>query len=163
MNSFGGIGLLLLQILIGSMNMVIGLLAVTYYALNVGPSGVATSPILLLQISLFAFIFGGLSFAIACLAAVPAFSSRSSLPQENIPRMEYEVYAPQIMTREYVTQRRRAIAEQAWTGLACPDCGRMVSREDNFCDACGAQFKVTRQPRSMPGETTEKPQETERT
>ena len=83
------------------MNMVSGLLAVTYYALYVGPTGVATFPTMLLQISLFAFIFGALSFAIACLAAVPAFNGRVVLPQQE--SIGYEGYAPQITTREYVT------------------------------------------------------------
>lgn len=141
---FGGMGILLLQIILASMNMVAGLLAVAYYGLYVGPTGVATSPSTLLQISLFAFIFGTLSFTIACLAAVPVFNGRGVPPQrENVG---FEGYAPQITTREYVTQRRQTIAEQTWTGLACPNCGRTVSAQDNFCDLCGAQFKEIQRP-----------------
>ena len=133
---------LLLQIVLASMNMVAGLLAVTYYALYVAPTGVVASPVMLLQISIFTFIFGILSFTIACLAAMPLLNGRSA-PMENTRFVDY---TPQITTREYVTQRRQTVVEQALVGLACPDCGRMVSRDDNFCDVCGAQFKEIPQP-----------------
>jgi predicted RNA-binding Zn-ribbon protein involved in translation (DUF1610 family) len=138
---FGGVGILLLQIIIASMNMVAGILAVTYYALYVGPTGAPSSPGTLLPISLFVFIFGVLSFTIACVAAIPAFNLRTAEPRN----IGYEVYPPQISTREYVTQRRQTVLDQTLVGLACPNCGRIVSREDNFCDLCGARFKETDQ------------------
>jgi len=138
------------------MNMVVGILAVTFYSLNVSPTGVTTSPTVFLQISVLAFIFGILSFAVACLATVPALNSRAVLSQAESP--QYASYAPpKITTRGYVTQRRQTILEQAWTGLACPNCGRAVSYDDNFCDSCGVQFKempessfgVQREPRTI--------------
>jgi hypothetical protein len=122
------------------MNMVVGILAVTFYSLNVSPTGVTTSPTVFLQISVLAFIFGILSFAVACLGALPAIGSRAVLSQAE--SRQYASYpSPRITTREYVTQRRQTILEQAWTGLACPNCGRAVSYDDNFCDFCGVQFK----------------------
>ncbi len=51
--SFGGVGILILQIVLASMNMVTGMLAVTYYTLYVGPTGFAASPMTLLQIETF--------------------------------------------------------------------------------------------------------------
>jgi hypothetical protein len=144
---------LLLQIVLASMNMVAGLLAVTYYTLYVARTGVVTSPVMLLQISVFTFIFGILSFTIACLAAMPLLNGRSA-PMENTRFVDY---TPQITTKEYVTQRRQTVVEQALVGLACPDCGRMVSLDDNFCDICGAQFKEIPQPSAaMQVEGTEK-------
>jgi len=140
--SFGGMGILILQIIIAAMNMVTGIFAVSFYALYVAPTLHSASPSALLPIALFAFIFGVLSFTIACLAVVPIFNLRTSEPVS----ADYEVYqpaqmSPQITTREYVTQRRQTVSEQAWMGLACPNCGRVVSREDSFCDGCGAQFR----------------------
>ena len=131
--------IVVLQLIVASMNMVIGILAITFYSLNVGPTGITTSPTTFLQISLLVFIFGVLSFAVACLGAVPALNGRTVLSQTE--SRGYENYPPQIATREYVTQRRQTIFEQAWAGLACPNCGRNVSYDDNFCDLCGAQFK----------------------
>jgi hypothetical protein len=150
--------ILLIQILVGSMNMVTGILAVTYYALYVAPSGGVSAPGTLLPIALFAFIFGVLSFTLACLGAVPAFNFRLPEPQlSEPPRMDYERYSPQVSTREYVTERRQTVAEQTIVGLACPNCSRMVSREDNFCDLCGARFKETVQrPEEIPVEGVEK-------
>jgi hypothetical protein len=136
--------IVILQLIVGSMNMVIGILAITFYSLNVGPTGITTSPTTFLQISLLVFIFGVLSFAVACLGAVPALNGRAALSQAE--SRGYEYYPPQITTREYVTQRRQTISEQAWAGLACPNCGRNVSHQDNFCDLCGAQFKEVPQP-----------------
>lgn len=136
---FSNLSIVLVQLIVGSMNMVVGILAVTFYSLNVSPSGVTTSPTVFLQISVLAFIFGILSFAVACLGAVPALGSRVVLSQPE--SRQYQSYMPpKITTREYVTQRRQMILEQAWTGLACPNCGRAVSRDDNFCDLCGTQF-----------------------
>lgn len=154
MRSFGGVGILLLQIIVGSMNMVAGILAVTYYALYVGPTGpTAASPGTFLPIALFAFIFGVLSFTLACLAAVPAFSLRIPEPVSR----GYEGYPPPITTREYVTQSRQTIADQTWVGLACPNCSRIVSRKDNFCDLCGARFKeIAQQAEEIPAESTGK-------
>jgi len=131
--------LVLVQLIVGSMNMVIGLLAVTFYSLDVSPTGVTTSPVVFLQISVLAFIFGILSFSVACLGAVPALNNRATFPQAE-SRQFASYQPPRITTREYVTQRRQTILEQAWTGLACPNCGRAVSNNDNFCDACGTQF-----------------------
>jgi hypothetical protein len=136
---FSNVSLVLVQLIVGSMNMVIGLLAVTFYSLNVSPTGVTTSPTVFLQISVLAFIFGILSFAVACLGAVPALNYRATIAQTE--NRQYANYPPpRITTREYVTQRRQTILEQAWTGLACPSCGRAVSYDDNFCDVCGTQF-----------------------
>lgn len=137
---FSSLSIVLVQLIVGSMNMVVGILAVTFYSLNVSPTGVTTSPTVFLQISVLAFIFGILSFAVACLGAVPAFNSRMVLSKAE--SRQYASYAPpKITTRGYVTQRRQTILEQAWTGLACPNCGRAVSYDDNFCDLCGVQFK----------------------
>jgi predicted RNA-binding Zn-ribbon protein involved in translation (DUF1610 family) len=150
--SFGAVGFLLLQIIVASMNMVAGILAVTYYALYAGPTGVASSPGAFLLIALFALIFGVLSFTLACLSAIP-FSLRTPEP-ENIG---YEAYPPLIITREYVTQRRQTIAEQAWAGFPCPNCGRIVSLEDNFCDLCGARSRgMVQQGEGIAVESTEK-------
>jgi len=141
------------------MNMVTGILAVTYYALYVTPTGRISSPGTLLPIALFAFIFGVLAFTLACLAAVPIFNSRLPEPQLSESQgMDYERYSPQITTREYVTERRQTIAEQAIVGLACPNCGRLVAGEDNFCDLCGARFRSTVQSREeIPLEGVGKP------
>jgi len=147
--------MVLVQLIVGSMNMVVGILAVTFYSLNVSPTGVTTSPTVFLQISVLAFIFGVLSFVVACLAAVPAFNGRATFPQAE--RQRYASYPP-LTTREYVTQRHQMILERAWTGLACPNCSRAVSYDDNFCDLCGAQFKkvpesgvgVRKEPETMP-------------
>jgi hypothetical protein len=125
--------------------MTIGILAITFYSLNVGPTGMTTSPTTFLQISLLVFIFGVLSFSVACLGAVPALNGRTALSQTESRR--YENYPPQITTREYVSQRRQTIIERAWAGLTCPHCGRNVSSDDNFCDLCGAQFKEILQSR----------------
>lgn len=135
------------------MNMVAGILAVTYYALYVGPTGAPSAPGTLLPITLFVFIFGVLSFTIACIAAVPAFNLRTPEP-ENI---RYEVYRPPITTREYVTQRRQTVVDQTVVGLSCPNCGRVVSEEDNFCDLCGTRFKeIDLGGREIPIESTGK-------
>lgn len=136
---FSGMSIVLLQLIVASMNMTIGILAITFYSLNVGPTGITTSPTTFLQISLLVFIFGVLSFAVACLGAVPALNGRTALSQTE--SRGYENYPPQITTREYVTQRRQTIIERAWAGLTCPHCGRNVSSDDNFCDLCGVQFK----------------------
>lgn len=137
---FSNLSIVLVQLIVGSMNMVVGILAVTFYSLNVSPTGVTTSPTVFLQISVLAFIFGILSFAVACLGAVPALGSRV-VPSQAESRQYASYPPPKITTRGYVTQRRQTILEQAWTGLACPNCGRAVSYDDNFCDLCGAQFK----------------------
>jgi len=134
------LSIVLAQLIVGSMNMVIGILAVTFYSLNVSPTGMTTSPIIFLQISVLAFIFGILSFALACLGAVPALGSRAIVSQAESG--QYASYQPPAMaTREYVAQKRQTILEQTWTGLACPNCSRAVWFDDNFCDMCGAQFK----------------------
>ena len=156
MRAFSGMTVVLLQLIVGSMNLIAGLLAITFY-LNQGPAGVATSPATFAQISLLTFIFGVLSFTIA-LAAIPALNGRlgptEPQPQPQPPSQQYQNYypqartpiqyeysPPQVTTREYVTQRRQTLVEKEWVGLACPDCGRNVSRSDNFCDQCGAQFQ----------------------
>lgn len=136
---FSSMSTVLLQLIVGTAEMVVGILALTFYALNVDASGVTRSPGTLLQIILLAFTFGILSFAVACLGVVPVLSGRTNLSQTD--NREYQNYSPQTTTREYVTQRRQTFTEQAWTGLACPDCGRTVSYDDSFCDLCGAQFK----------------------
>ena len=143
---FGGVGLLSLQIVIASMNLVAGILSITYYAIHVGPGGVPTAPGTLLPIALFVFIFGVLSFAVACLVAVPAFNTAVHEPETYDIERETFVPAytpppPQVVTRQYVVQRRQTIADQAWVKLACQNCSRIVSSEDNFCDQCGAQFQ----------------------
>ena len=156
--SFSGVSILLLQIIVASMNMVAGILAVTYYALYVAPTGGVSAPGTLLPIALFAFIFGVLSFTLACLAAVPVFNVRLPAPQvPGLQSMDYERYSPQITTREYVTQRRQTVADQTIVGLACPSCGRIVSSEDNFCDLCGARFKeIAQRGEEIPVEGVEK-------
>jgi len=152
--SFGGVGILILQIIVTAMNMVTGIFAVSYYALYVAPTARASSPSTLLPIALFAFIFGVLSFTVACLAVVPAFNLRTLEPVN----AAYELYRPpQVSTREYITQRRQTVSEQAWAGLGCPNCGRLVSREDNFCDGCGTQFKeISQRGEEIPVESIEK-------
>ena len=141
---FSSMSTVLLQLVVGTMDMVVGILAFTFYTLNVDTSGVTKSPGTLLQIILLAFIFGILSFVVACLGVVPNLTARTSLPQTD--NRGYENYLPQTTTREYVTQRTQTLVEQAWAGLACPDCGRPVSSNDNFCDICGAQFKQLPEP-----------------
>ena len=133
--------------------MVAGILAVTYYALYVAPTGAPSSPGTLLPIILFVFIFGVLSFTFACIAAVPAFNVHTAEPGN----VGYELFPPQITTREYVTQRGQTIVDQTLVGLACPNCGRIVSREDNFCDLCGARFKeIDRRGEEIPVESAGK-------
>ena len=142
---FSGMSIVVLQLIVASMNMTIGILVIAFYSLNVGPTGITTSPTTFLQISLLVFIFGVLSFAVACLGAVPALNGRTALSQTE--SRGHENYPPQITTREYVTQRRQTIIERAWAGLTCPHCGRNVSSDDNFCDLCGVQFKEILQSR----------------
>jgi hypothetical protein len=131
--------IVLLQLIVGTIDMVVGILALEFYTLNVDAGGVTRSPATLLQIILLAFTFGILSFAVACLGVVPVLTTRTTLSQTN--RGGFQDYPAQTTSREYVTQARQTFAEHAWTGLACPDCGRTVSYNDNFCDLCGAQFK----------------------
>jgi hypothetical protein len=131
--------------------MIMGILVLSFSIQNVTPTGFAASNITLLQISILTFIFGLLSFATACLCAIPALSevslppqpqSQSGVyypPQPAVPVQEY--YQPQVTTRHYIAQRRQTLAEQEWVGVACPECGRNVSAEDYFCDLCGAQLK----------------------
>ncbi len=138
--SFSSMSLAFVRLLVASANMVLGILAISFYSLNVSSMGV-TSSATFLQISVLVFIFGVLSFTIACLTTLPTLGGRSAGPHGEA--QWYDNYSPQVTTREYVTQRRQTIAEQAWTGLVCPACRRPVSLEDNFCDMCGARFKET--------------------
>ena len=117
--------------------MTIGILAITFYTLDLGSIGGTAASGTFLQISILAFIFGVLSFVVACLAAV--FNTRiSTYAQE---RREFQGYPAQAVTRTYVAQERQTVMEQTYVVLACPKCGREVSDKDGFCDQCGARFE----------------------
>jgi hypothetical protein len=136
---FGSIGVVLLQLVIGAMNFTVGLILLTYYTLSVNAGNqLLGSSTLLTQISLFVFIFGLLSFMASILGATPLFSAQSFQPQAS--RMESQETAESpVRTRQYVAQYRQTMLQQAksWSEIACPNCSRGVSAEDNFCDACG--------------------------
>ena len=134
---FGSTGILVLQLIVGTLNLTIGILAITFYALDPGSIGRTASSGTFLQISLLTFIFGILSFVVACLGA--ALNTR--IPIYATERREPQGYPAQTTTREYVTQERQTILEQTYVGLACPNCDREVSKNDKFCDQCGARFE----------------------
>jgi hypothetical protein len=137
----GSTGMLVLQLVVGTLNLTIGILAITYYTLDASSIGRTSSSGTFLQISIFAFIFGILSFVVACLGAV--FNTRIGIYAPE--RREFQGYPAQAVTREYVTQERRTVMEQSYVVLACPRCGREVSDQDMFCDQCGARFELAGQ------------------
>ena len=143
---YGVIGLAIVQLIVGTMNLVIGLLVMTSYMLYFNSGGQALGRDNLLDVSVLAFVFGTVAFAVAGLGF---WIMASSQPEPSEPELQpsqmYEpayqpVYQPQVSTRQYVTQVRRTIREQsiASTGLTCSNCGREISEADNFCDSCGA-------------------------
>lgn len=151
---FGDTGLVVSQLGTSIVNMVIGLLLMSY-ALAFSTTSESISPVTLLRISLLAFVVGILSFSIALLSLRPKLARQSAPPQPDWqyyqqPYQEFQQpyqqpYQPQVLTRQYVTGLRRTILEQAraWTGLMCPVCGRDVSAVDSFCDSCGTSFRLS--------------------
>ena len=153
---YGVIGLAVVQLIVGTMNLVIGILVMTSYMLYFNSGGQALGRGNLLDVSVLAFVFGTVAFAVAGLSFWVMASARpepsepewrpSPLYEPNYSAPVYQPtyspdYQPQVSTREYVTQVRRTIREQsiASTEVTCSSCGREISQEDNFCDTCGAR------------------------
>lgn len=143
---YGVIGLAVAQLIVGTMNLVIGLLVMTSYMLYFNSGGQAVGREDLLGVSVLAFVFGTVAFAVAGLGFWLMASARPEPSEpERQPSQLYEptyepVYQPQISTRQYVTQVRRTFREQSTvsTGVTCSNCGREIAESDNFCDTCGA-------------------------
>jgi len=143
----GNVGVVLLQLMIGVMNFTAGLILMTYYALNVdATSGQVRSLTTLAQISLLVFIFGLLSLMMSIIASAPLFSTQVEplppQPQFSQVRWQPAQEPPYVSTRRYVTQRSRSMVQEAetWSEAVCPGCGREVSVQDRFCDACGIEL-----------------------
>jgi hypothetical protein len=159
---YGIIGLGIVQLIVGTMSLVIGILVMTSYMLYFNSAGQAISRENLLDVSVLSFVFGTVVFAVVGLDFLTIASSRpessepewqpSSLYEPNYSPPMYQptyppVYQPQVSTREYVTQVRRTIREQsiASTVVTCSNCGREISESDNFCDTCGARAELDSQ------------------
>ena len=138
----GSTGMLVLQLIVGTLNLTIGILAMTFYTLDLGSIAGTAASETFLQISILAFIFGILSFVVACLAAV--FNARIQVYAPE--RRGFQGYPAEPVTREYVAQARQTVMEQTYVVLACPKCGREVSDNDSFCDRCGARFELADRP-----------------
>ena len=125
----------------------------TSYMLYFNSGGQALGRENLLDLSVLAFVFGTVAFAVAGLGFWIMASARPEpFEPERQPSQLYEpayppVYQPQVSTRQYVTQVRRTIREQsiASTDVTCSNCGREISETDNFCDTCGAPARINSQ------------------
>lgn len=146
---FGTTGVLILQIIVGTADFVIGLLMLMFYALHVSGGVVAsrqlssTFAIVLLPIALFSFVFGILSFAVSILAAgnQPRISSAYSQPSYSPSTSEESMFQPtQVSTQQYVAELQQTILQrtETWTERSCPQCGTLVSADANYCDSCGS-------------------------
>ena len=168
---YGMIGLLVVQLIVGTLNLVIGILVMSSYMLYFGSSGTTINRENLLEISVLSFVFGTLAFVVAGLSFLMIVSGRFDItepeppsvatipiptaplyqlqpnysPSGSLPMPVYqpEYPQPQFSTRGYVTQVRRTIQEQSMVSarVTCPACGREISEADSFCDACGAAVK----------------------
>ena len=135
---FGVTGIVLLELIFGTLNLTGGVALLSYYVMSAQEG--LTFPVTLQHLSILLFIFGLLSFVAAMLGAVPLISS-----QTQPYRMEQAeaVNQPQVVTRQYVT-RRRSVTLDRWAERAegkCPDCGRQLSSNDKFCDNCGSPIR----------------------
>jgi len=130
------------------MNLVIGILVMMSYMLYFNSGGQALGRANLLDVSVLAFVFGTIAFVVAGLGFWIMASTRQELAElewESGPNPAYvpnplQVNQAQVSTRQYVTQLRRTIREEAIapTDVRCSNCGREISEADNFCDICGA-------------------------
>jgi len=158
------IGLVVLQLIVGTLNLVIGILVMSSYSSYFSSTAQAVPRENLLDTSVLSFVFGTLAFLVAGLTFLTLIGTRFQSPEPEMPTTTPNpaynptystpinqptppptVYQPQISTRAYVTQIRRTVREQAIVSseLACPICGREIFETDNFCDVCGASTRLS--------------------
>ncbi len=144
-NPFGVTAAVLMEIVFGAMNMIGGIVLLSYYA-GSAQQGLIF-PETLQQISLLLFVFGILSFLVAMLGAVPILSNQSR-PYTIAIEQPSTIDQPQVSTRQYVTKFRTVTLEQSAERekqsempFVCQNCGREASSGDDFCVRCGSPLQ----------------------